>query len=148
KRRKSDNPVDSIQATMTEKGQSPRRLGEEGHRPGSEEISWCQPGNTAAMRRVPGRNRIPGAAPEDPEYGASTLDQGAGSRISGLLSGWRDFPRPSADILLADHAIEHGDRQQRVDARGQHGDAGRFLLAVGIRLDQPQHALLVRPDDE
>src|SRR4051812_165439 len=54
---------------------------------------------------------------------------------------------PSANMGLADHAIEHRDRQDEVGARGHHGEAGRRRLLGVVGGDDAERALLVRPDD-
>src|SRR5882724_11845679 len=53
-----------------------------------------------------------------------------------------------SDILLAHHAIEHGDGKQGIGARCEHGNASRRLLGVGVYGDNTQGFLLGGPNDE
>src|SRR5262245_36917821 len=50
-------------------------------------------------------------------------------------------------VLLRHHAVEHRDREHRVDPRGHAGEAPSRCFIVRRGLDHPEDLLLVWPDD-
>ena len=63
-----------------------------------------------------------------------------------LLMGTAEADKPA--ILRRHHAEQHGDRQQRVGSREQHGRPRRLCLGVGVGIDDAQGPFLVGPDHE
>src|SRR3546814_19772707 len=67
----------------------------------------------------------------------------------GIAAAAADRPpfASARQVELRHHAIEHRERQQRVDAAEDHRRGRRFGLGVSVRLAAAERALLVRPED-